>query len=171
MQASKLTLSPEMLEAINKPGLTRKQKTKLRVNAIKDFIRSQPVGTPLSVKEIVEAGGYQSYGSGSVAVSKFIKKGFISRHKSSESYKSVWSIPGDANVVVPPLPKEDWHTPENVERKIDELPEVETPILGDAEDMELGRDMAFIIRVQKAAMTFAWKDNSDSLREFVKSLK
>lgn len=174
MQASKVSFSQQTKAALNARPMSKAAKAKLRRERVKDYIRSQPVGTIIKQTDLATVAGYdQSQGHGWAFIARMVKTGHITKDTSEGSHKPSWTVRGDAKVVKPK--KGVVGKLEGVtvmpEVQIPELPypadmprfHFETDKLEDFNDMADGR-------TKQLAKEFAWQYNSDSLREFIKWL-
>lgn len=139
MEASKLSISPEHLRF--KP-MSRAKRSALRRENIKALIRSKPAGTVLSLADFAAA-TQSSEGAVYSMLKTMIKRGAIIKiaddlHKSKYSY-----------VVNEPVTKAQAAK--------------EKPL-----DTRLKKDCMTIADLEAKAKDFAWSEDSDSLREFIK---
>jgi hypothetical protein len=165
MQASKLSFFESTKFQLNSNPILKSKsaKSKLRRTRVIDFIKEYPVGSKFTKSDLIYAAGYtqQQYGQGFAFIQRMEKDGiiFIENTKKFKKEVNVLKDPrqdGRTTVIAPPATDEPVPT--------EDAPE-------DAEDEVMAKDIDFIIKIEKIARTFAWKENSDSLREFVKSLK
>lgn len=158
MIASKITISPETREKLNNPVLSPMKKRELRRELVKDSIR-KAIGGTRTKQELIAAAGYNAYRSsneyanGLNLIDGMIKSGIIS-HNPTNAFKKVWTVIEDVKVT--PSPKK-------VAQEI--VSPVETKL-------ELTVEERPKVQVNKGtllnlAKEFAWKNNSDSLREFI----
>lgn len=89
-------------EQLDNQFLTPKKRRQIKINGVKDYIRSKPSGTPIQLHELINAAGYHSngiesagYKAGQQFISKLVKRGVIQRF-GIKTYKPSYSIPGDA---------------------------------------------------------------------------
>lgn len=170
MQASKISFFNETREKLNNPILDWKKKRELKIARVIEYIESKPTGTRFKLSDLGEAAGYRitemKDRQAGYAFIKQLGNGGVLNIEKTGKWKKLVTVPDNRHQPIP-----------NVAH-VSDLPDSTAPqpgdsleVLGDAEDMEISRDIAFIIRIEKAARQFSWKENSDSLREFVKSLK
>lgn len=177
MEVSKLTLSEEMIKAMHNPGITQKHKRELREKLIIDYIRNKPSGTKITKAALCRAAQYNDtpneQAKGYHLISQMIKKSVIAFIEPGKKTNNgvEWYIPGDAketHVTIRPIAKSEV---------IDSTHKVEVDLKQDDEDAkestkesekELGMSR---FEFEYLAKLFAWEENSDSLREFVKWLK
>jgi len=158
MNASKVIITPETREKLNNPVLSPLKKRQLREEMIKDSIR-KAVGGVRTKQELVAAAGFNpsgttnDYANGLGLITSMIKRGIIN-HNPTSSFKKVWSVTEDVKVT--PSPKK-------VAQEI--VAPVETkPELTVEERPKVQVNKGTLLNLAKE---FAWKNNSDSLREFI----
>lgn len=158
MDASKVTISQETREKLSRP-LSAKNKKALKIQLIKEYIRSKPIGTKFSMQELAAAAGYDK-NRGAVGwafVNRLHKNGVIDIEGVTKYKKNV-TIPKDSKATKElSISKDD--------KKLDT-----SSSLTKREDKNVS-NLAFITEVEDKAREFSWKENSDSLREFIKFLK
>ncbi len=135
--------------------LSFKKKKALRIEIVKAYIRSKPAGTRILITEFAELVNLKKANCDTF-IKSLVKKKIIGRENISNRRFSYF-IPGDAVTVKEPtvaIPK-DIQT--IVEKTLDPAPvEYDLPVAALPYN-----------NVVEAAKTFAWINNSDSLREFV----
>lgn len=160
MEATKVTIiDPGML---NSPLLSKSKKRELKENLVKEYIRSKPAGMPIPPSKLIVAAHYDpntQYQSGWAFVNNMVKKGIILKEKIVRSDSSYWTVPGDATTVVPPTEKstEDLIGDDQAINRVWPSEPLNSII-------DPPKDVSWIITKAKE---FAWRENSDSLREFI----
>lgn len=169
MEASKITLSDKYKSAMQNPTLSRNKRLKLKRQLILELIRSKPSGTPIKLSEIsrlITAPGNVIRDSNADRVIKnMVRDGLITAERIPGKSQRIFSVISDAKTILPPRPK----APKIV------LPPVGTPaqddhtrgLRGPGEDRG---GAALLTEATALAKDFAWKYNSDSLRDFIKYL-
>lgn len=175
MQASRVSFFAETRMKLDNPVLDFMKKRNLKIERVKEFIREQPAGTKLKFEDVIGAAGYmtndtKSYGAGYAFVRGLWKSGIIEIEDTVKHLK-LFTIPSDAI------------------NKVEELPVETTPEPGDevvVEDKQEEQEQAHVTftrleyqvvdveevrRIENLAREFSWSNDSDSLREFIKSLK
>ena len=105
MEASKVTISNETLEANN---LSAARKRELKDESVKALVRNTPAGTGLTLMHLMAAAGYNprnanDYASGAQFIKTAIKRGVIQRVDESETtFKKQYFVPEDAHTVQEP---------------------------------------------------------------------
>lgn len=186
MIASKVTFSRETQAALLNPALDFKKKRELRINRVKEFVREHPAGHKFRMMDLIAAAGYNpdnpgNYASGFGFITALNKRGIINIEKTKQYGKEV-TIPGDENIV-----KEGRQTIAEIraEEAAKEAKETETPVNEPDNSVELDKpevvtftrleyqvvDVEEVRRIENLAREFSWNNDSDSLREFIKSLK
>lgn len=161
MDASRIVFSQQTKAALNARPMSKAAKAKLRRERVKDYIRSQPVGTIIKQRDLATVAGYdKSQGHGWAFISRMVKTGHIAKDTSEGNHKPSWTVRGDAKVKTPPVEK-----PEKLTVESNEKPEfsLHTESLDDLNDIVAGM-------VTQRAKEFAWAYNSDSLRDFIRFL-
>lgn len=169
MNASKVTLSANMMEAMARPGMTRKHRQKLRVQAVKDYIRSKPAGTPITIADLALVAGYRSAGSGSTAINKLVSKGVLAKTKDIDSFKWIWTVPGDVHVsstTNPAFEMKPDAKPYGIDQDIKPSTE-KNPPKGLAGSVQT---LYSVENIVANAKQYSWEHNSDSLRGFISTL-
>lgn len=159
MEASKVTLNQDMRNALNNPILDKKKKRELKIKRIKEYIMSKPNGTKMSMKDLMYEAGYdvdRQYAVGWVFVNNLIKKRIIIATDIPKSMKKTFVVPG-TTIKEPDNPVESSNTPED-----------DAMVVSDVSEK---KNYKLIEVVEAKAKQFAWENNSDSLREFIKFLK
>ena len=170
MEVSKLTLSQEMEKQLSNPYLSQKRKQQLREDLIKDYIRSKPAGTEISVKELIDAAKMQrlSRGSSYAFIKRMMKRKSIIRTEEGR-YRYTWTIPGDAKTVKSNNTKlNTQNTPKVVKKApieqrgpikvIKSTQEIKTPTIIKFQE----NNQHIINKIHE----FYWKTTSNSLKEF-----
>lgn len=179
MYASKLTFSKETRMKLASPALSPMAKRKLRQSRVLDFIRETP-GHEATKFDLIAAAGYDvtnstEYQNGWGLVTGMVKRGVIVPHdheNPTSKRKKQWIISSDVRVIeaIPPrpgYPAEAFnHLPDTggsdgAEDKSE--PNIEQPADGET-ITEISTAHAELLGLAK---DFAWKQNSDSLREFI----
>lgn len=160
MVASKVTISQETRAKLLNPILSPARKRELREELIKDSIRRATHGYRTK-QELIAAGGFNpdaksgSYASGFGMINSMIKRGVIS-HESTNAFKKRWTILADMKVT--PSPKQIAKT---IVPTV--APAAGTEVMVALEEYkEVDK-----IKLVDMAKEFAWRENSDSLRDFV----
>lgn len=153
MIASKISFSRETQEKLNYRPLSPKHKSLLRRERVKEYIRSVPNGEARR-SDLIYAAGYDaskngSYKSGYVFIRALEKKGIIASEEGPPGKKLLrkWSIPSDAMVKTKPQP--------NVMNVVPPRP----------------KESWHWSELEESAKQFAWETGSDSLREYVKTMR
>lgn len=175
MEISKISFSTQTKQLLNNGYMTPKRKKAIRKQRIKEFILSQPVGTKLSIVDIMTAGGYNSKqtSSGYGFVYRMLRDKQIERayKPAKHNEKTPWTVPETVTTIQPrqstvtfaTIPKV---THENfVSSSIDMWPELKKPVIV-KEPIETLSSEDF----KEKAILFAWQHNSDSLRDFISTL-
>lgn len=170
MQASRVTISPKTLE-LN--GLSRKRKSQLRTESVKEFLRSKPAGTTVTISHLMSAAGYNprtSYGVGWAFIGRLLRdKVIVCDDPLSKKFEKSYSIPGDTHTVKPANWKPSDNPPYGVPKEATEKPqtfETEKPgLVGTVQTLYT------VENIVQNAKQFAWERNSDSLRDFIASMQ
>jgi hypothetical protein len=102
MQASKVKFSQETKAALIARPLSKQAKAKLRRERVKDYIRSQPVGTIIKQTDLAMVAGYdKSQGHGWAFINRMIAKKHITKDTSEGAKRPSWTVVGDAHTVTP----------------------------------------------------------------------
>jgi len=155
MIASKLIISQETREKLLNPVLTPMKKRELREELIKDSIRKAVAGSRTK-QELVAAAGFNpdatsnDYANGNGLVNSMIKRGIIS-HNPTRSFRKTWTVCEDVRVT--PTPKQVADAIVQPEKEI---------IVQTKEKVQVNKGTLINL-----AKEFAWKNNSDSLRDFI----
>lgn len=159
MLASKVTISQETRARLDNPTLTESKRHKLRQELIKDTIR-RANGRRLSKQQLIAAAGLDprtetnDYKRGMALVRSMIRKRQIIQ-KSGNRLGGGWKVVGDkskqTNVNVRPTPQDMAESvmPKSVAVELQDYKVVDK------------------LTLLNMAKEFAWKENSDSLREFI----
>lgn len=147
MQASKVHLSAETLQAMNRP-MTSDQRYALRRQRAIDFIKSKPTGTKLSIGDICRAAGVYPSSSQNFFMNKMKADGTLTQHKNLDDLFGSWTVNEDVKTSLMPSLSSDFKAPRSL--TLDPPPQ-EKDIVGLAKD-------------------YYWQTSSDSLREFIKWL-
>lgn len=178
MQASKVSFFSETKLALTNPILSKKKKRELRINRLKDYIRSQPVGTTFRMMDLMAAAGYDPANSGQYAsgfgfLTALNKRGIIDIERTT-SYQKLVTIPGDETTrKISDLP--EVTTPEKDEEVVATSQEEDKP--SEQREIHFTRleyqvvDVETVRMIENLAREFSWTHDSDSLREFIKSIK
>lgn len=162
MIASKLTITNETREKLLNPALSPQKKKALRQELIVDRIRRSMSGA-CTKQELIAAAGFdvsnaRDYAKGFNLIERMVKRKIIA-HNQSTSYRKFWTITAD--VRTHRIPKEApvvSPTPEQVALSV--LPKEVLVELQEPEQLTS-------IKLVEMAKEFAWKNNSDSLRDFI----
>lgn len=177
MEASRVILNKDMLDAMASPLLSEEKKTQLRTTRIIDYIKSQPPGTPIKIDELIYQAGYnrvysESYKRGWTLVQRLIKNKTIIQEKIvGKRGQALYFIPGGARLVgtVPkyeapkPLPKQ---APQPLGGKAFSTEGRVVPMTAPDYSKNIPSHQWVVDRAKK----FAWDNNSDSLRAFIATL-
>lgn len=143
MEASKISFTEKTQAQLQSPVISKKKKRDLRRAIMLEEIRRRPVGTMIRTRDLADAAGFT--GGNSQNTYAFLKRmerdNLITIEKVPKSDKKIYTVVADSRTVVP-----------KVEKPAPEQHEIVTN-----KDKTLG----------EYAKEFAWKKNSDSLREFV----
>lgn len=175
MEVSKISFSTQTKQLLDNGYMTPKRKKTMRKQRIKEFILSQPVGTKLSIVDIMTAGGYNSKqtSSGYGFVYRMLRDKQIERayKPAKHNEKTPWTVPGTVTTIQPrqslvtfkTIPKT---THENfISGSVDMWPEIKKPIIVKEPTITSGSE-----DFKEKAILFAWQHNSDSLRDFISTL-
>lgn len=155
MIASKVSVSQETLAKLNSPAVSKGKQRKIKIQAVKEYIRSKPSGTIITQDELMAEAGYDPRMSKRrVAGAQFIyqlgKKGIIKPLPVSGRYGTYsYCVPGDAKVTVP-APK----APVKEEKQL--------TWIANAEQVK---------SIESMARDYSWNKDSDSLRGFINYIK
>jgi len=153
MIPSRLILTPETRAKLSNPVLSAVKKRQLREEMIKDSIRSA-VGGMRTKQELIVAAGYSpdaktnDYAKGHTLIGSMLRRGIIS-HNKTNAFKKIWTVHEDVRVT--PSPKQ-----------VAAAIVVKEPVVALKEQEELDK-----VKLVDMAKEFAWRENSDSLREFI----
>lgn len=179
MQASKVSLNAEMLEAMASPLLSEKKKKQLRKSRIITYIKSKPPGTPIAIDQLIYEAGYSrvfsthsvSYKKGWGLVQQMVANKEIIREKiPGKRGQALYFIPGDAQLVRT-VPKYEPPKPKALIKlgqpnTLDLPPKLKDKLLQPRPEEINDPYQEFILKAKK----FAWDNNSDSLRAFIATL-
>lgn len=164
MIASKLTFNSEMLEALNSPVMTPKKKAELRRKRVLDYVKKHE-GEEIHIAVLIREAGYNpiflegddSYKRGWALIDNMVRKQDILKEKGTTRGKAKYFIYHKAapKIAKTKLPEISLETAKNI---------VEKPV---DYERNVPRYEVFIDRAKK----FAWDHNSDSLRDFIKTLQ
>jgi hypothetical protein len=145
MDATQVKLNGAMLDQMARPGISRTKRQKLREENIKAYIKSKSPNHLFTIADIIYAAGYthERYQTGYSYINRLIKQGKIT--KLSKARLSKFTVGG------------------SIVNK-----EVQEPSVVLDKDL---REHEFVLKVEAKAKQFAWNNDSDSLREFIRSLK
>ena len=154
MIATKLVISQETRARLNNPVLSPAKKRLLREEMIKESIRKAPGGIRTK-QELIVAAGYnpksrtKDYANGLNLISSMVKRGVI-YHATTDSFKKRWFVANEVKVTPSPrsIAKELFGPKEVKVEPKEKLP------VSAVELVQLAKD-------------FAWRENSDSLRDFI----
>lgn len=172
MQASKVTFAAETRMALNNPVLDRTKKRELRIKRLLEYIKTIPYEEKTKMSTLIAASGFNvednvEYSRGWTFVRRLNARGIIKLESIPGSSFKYVSVGQDGPVEIT-KPKEE--KPE--EAKVEETTEEDKPKVAIFETMEYQVvDIELVRTIEKLARHFSWETNSDSLRDFVKSLK
>lgn len=186
MIASKVTITKETRAKLDNPILTKEKKNKLRQEMIKDFIRNAESGLATK-QELVAAAGYnpdgttQEYAQGLGMVNRMVRHNVIS-HNPTVERKKTWVVNEDvhtAPTIKPALPEmaaeivaeaeaaskpvEDVVEEPVVVEPVTEIPQAPQGAIVELKEFPTLTSMKLV----DMAKEFAWRNNSDSLRDFI----
>lgn len=171
MDVSRVTFFAQTKAALDNPGLSPEKKRALKIERVKTYIRSKPVGTKFKLSDLIAAAGYRiadkkSYQAGYAFV-KALDGKEITIEQTPKFRKSVVVLKDESvRTVVPAKPKADEAQGDAAEDKqTEKSTNPFRPFLGVAVDVD------FIRQVEVLAREFSWKNDSNDLREFIRSLK
>lgn len=185
MDASRVTFFRETRQKLTSPVLDKTKRRALKIERIKEFIRSKPAGTKFRMEDLMYAAGYgsENYASGYAFITGLRKNGILDIEKTSKFKKTV-TIPEDVKVKklnepveVPEAPEEAPVEPETLVNELDSPPTAPEPDWDAlwakekrANQPEID-ELTLIRHIEMLAKEFSWKNDSNDLREFVRSLK
>lgn len=158
---ARVIITQETREKLDNPVLSPAKKRELREQLIIESIR-KAVGGTRTKQELIAAGGYDprgttaSYAAGLQHLSSMVKRGLIT-HNATSSFKKNWTVLADVKTKPAVTPK-----PEAVAEEIVK-PEVKPELIVE-EKPKVQVNKGTLLNLAKE---FAWKRNSDSLREFI----
>jgi hypothetical protein len=153
MIASKLIITQETREKLNNPVLSPTKKRELRERMIKDKINNS-IDSKFTKQELVVAAGFNpitttnEYANGLGLVNSMVKRHII-MHNNTTEFRKVWTVID--NMKVTPTPKQ---VAGSVVKK--------EPVVVLSEKTELDK-----VTLVDMAKEFSWRENSDSLRNFI----
>lgn len=159
MNASRLVISPETREKLNNPVLSPMKKRQLREQMIIESIR-KAVGGSRTKQELIVAAGFSpdaktnSYAAGHTLINSMIKRGLIT-HNATNAFRKNWTVLADVKVT----PSAKAVAQEVVTPKAEVKPEL---VVEERPKVVVNKGTLLNL-----AKEFAWKHNSDSLRDFV----
>ena len=177
MEVSKISFSAQTKQLLDSGYMTPKRKKAMRKQRIKEFILSQPVGTKLSIVDIMTAGGYNSKqtSSGYGFVYRMLRDKQVERayKPAKHNEKTPWTVPGTVTTI---QPRQSLVTSPNIPKTTHEnfisgtkdmwsWSEVKKPIIVKEPTTIPGSE-----DFKEKAILFAWQHNSDSLRDFISTL-
>lgn len=148
---AKVILEPETRAKLLNPILSPMKKRELRQELVKDSIR-RAVGGVRTKQELIAAAGYQpnrsssEYANGLNLITSMIKRRIIS-HNPTNQFKKRWAVLEDVKI-----------TPPSITESV--IPKEITLALQPQEDVNK-------VKLVDMAKDFAWRENSDSLRDFI----
>ena len=160
MNASKVTITQETRERLNNEALSPIKKRQLREQMIIESIR-KAVGGTRTKQELIAAAGFSTdarslnYAKGHTLIGSMIKRGIIT-HNATTTFKKNWTVLSDVKTVVTPTPKE---VAESIVAPVEKAPEI---MIEEKPKVQVNKGTLINL-----AKEFAWKNNSDSLREFI----
>lgn len=164
MDASKISFFSATKEALSNPGLDWDKKRALKIERVKTYIRSKPVGFKFKFADLISAAGYNpadrnAYAAGYAFV-KALDGKELTIEKTPKFRKSVTILKDDSVRVLTPKREEQLTKGEGNKAAEDQAPNV----VG-------AHDIALVRYVERLARDFSWRNDSNDLREFVRSLK
>jgi hypothetical protein len=159
MEASKVTISGETLKA-HVATLDKKRKTELRREAVKAYINSKPAGTVIKTANFQAIGGFNSEANAAAFINRMVRDKIIGKQLAEGSKRSFnfWVI--DEYAPQPAIEAETPTEPDFNQAVAEaERARVETKINDHFAPSKFG--------LIEAAREFAWRNNSDSLRDFI----
>lgn len=181
MDVSRVTLTNETRLAMENNPLLKdgRAKSKFRKAKILEYIRSKPAGSHFGIGELITAGGYTSkqYGTGWAFIQRMVKDKIIWIEK-TDKFKKLVTIPGDAKTVAEATkPKAESKKPEEKNVVNDDLQKPDREHLGvyspnkPTLKIEVPKKLYRVEDIRGRAKQFAWEHNSDSLRDFIATLR
>jgi hypothetical protein len=149
MEASRVIIGPDMEKSINDPRLSSSRKKELRIHHVINLINSRPVGTLFKKIELVRAAGFTTQNSrarGYLFIDSMIENGIINTNGEHKTKSSWYVIDTD---------KHKEHLNPSTQ-----IPDVKTKVEINVQQ-----------HIETLAVDFAWNNNTDSLRDFIKYLK
>tara|TARA_B100001245_G_C22894477_1_gene431580 strand:- start:5386 stop:5877 length:492 start_codon:yes stop_codon:yes gene_type:complete len=153
---ARLVITPETRAKLNNPVLSPTKKRELREQLIKDRIR-KAAGSGVTKQELIATAGYSpkttsnEYANGLGLIASMIQRGVIS-HLPTKGFKKVWSVAEDV--------KSKREKPKDIDMPLPIISKEAT--VSRQEPTEINR-----VKLVDMAKEFAWRKNSDSLREFI----
>lgn len=153
MEASKVTFFRETQARMSSPVLDAKKKRKLKIERVKEYVRSKPAGTKFQYVDLIYAAGYNAaqekqYNAGYAFIKGLDAKGIIKIEKTNKYRKEV-TIPSDANAQTP------------LKKIVNQLPKPEnTRVIS-------------ITEIEQKARNLSWHnpDKHNDLRAFIATLR
>ena len=178
MIASKVSFSQKTREALDRP-MTPLQRRKIKINRVKEYVRSVPSGQKIRLTDLYFAAGYTkaTKSAGYQFIKKIADKGIIKLHGDKNTEFRVVTIPEDVKVTKPAETPEANKTEQKVDEAVNKVnhkleaaqylkaPEAPLPL-----PRELGISLEFASQVKRLAKEYSWRSNDDSLRGFINSL-
>lgn len=165
MDASKVSFFSGTKEALNNPGLDFHKKRALKIERVKAYIRLKPAGHKFRMAELIAAAGYNPDDGNTYSAGYGFLKGIDGKEISIEktpTYRKQVNILGDDTV----------KTTKPAETETPEVKTVQAPAKPESHISFSGEVNVILVReVERLAKQFAWKNDSNDLREFVRSLK
>ena len=178
MRASRVVLNQEMLEALSKPGLNRTKRSKLRLQHLKEYVQSFENGHAFKLSDLIWAAGYDPvhrYGPGwawikhqaSPKVHSFVLEKlpagqgynvFFDESKTTTGVDLFNATSSERAAAFRKAKGLDVEVSKEDHEQLHRPDPFESPVMYTAAEIAAG------------AKDFAWHNNSDSLREFVKYL-
>jgi len=173
MIASKLTFNSEMLEALSSPMLTPKKKRDLRKRRVIDYIKAHE-GEDIHIATLIREAGYNpryiegddSYKNGWALIENMVKSKLIYREKGKVRGFARYRATRWARPLLPTTSTIASGTAKNIPH--DKPAGIKGLVMEIPVDYErnIPKYEIFIDKAKK----FAWDNNSDSLRDFIKTL-
>lgn len=153
MEVSKISFTEETRQKLQSPMLDRKKRQELRRRLALELIKSKPNGSEFSTREFTRACFKE--GSATTNTLRFVKQmerdGLIAIEAIPNSYKYIVMSRDATTIVAPKVPKVK-------------------PLWKDGEKpaTEVVAPAAVFDDIVELAKQFAWEENSNDLREFIK---
>jgi hypothetical protein len=166
MEASKVTISGETLKA-HVATLDKKRKTELRREAIKAYINGKPAGTVIKTANFQAIGGFNSEANAAAFINRMVRDKVIGKQLAEGSKRSFnfWVIEPDYT------PKDEAVNTEAMPNQVGLEPDFNQAV-AEAERARVENKINDHFAPSKfglieAAREYAWRNNSDSLRDFI----